>query len=141
MEFGPKFMKDKPDGIKSQLRLDFNYRYYPNGIGNRINFYFLFNTAYHFSKREVIYEYSSSDEYFLQIYRYRNHIIRFNAGYGFHVTVFKGLYIGNYVGAGIAFDKQNSTIIYEPSTLLPFSQKTLHEEPSVVFGLDIGYRF
>lgn len=142
LEFGPKIFLFDRDYYDRQLGTEFNYRYYPNTVHNRFNLFFLFNTDY-----INVYKISNYQQYIYDSNQYVNvnqksnqNNIALNAGYGFHVNLFKGLYIGNNVGAGIILEN-NKVVRNSEEPSINSTRRYKNVDLSFLLTVSLGYRF
>lgn len=125
-----------------QFGTEFNYRYYPNGVHNRFNLFFLFNFDYRYINRKYDYTlYTGTPPQVVTVNSKNNsHFFVFNGGYGFQANLFKGIYIGTYIGGGIYTERShsiNSSI--EPA--FNSSYRSNYKEFSFLLAGSLGFRF
>lgn len=109
------------------LSVDLNYKYYPNGMGNKFNMYFLTNLSYANNKRKT---------YYPTTYNY----LFLNGGYGFDVIAAEG--VGLYLGTNISL----GAFTYSRTSEVPFSGFESHGlfkhiGYAIFVQCNIGYRF
>ena len=142
LELGPKFNYMDWHDSDQQFGTEFNYRYYPNGVHNRFNLFFLFNFDYRYINGK--YDYTLYTGYPPQVVTVNSkkdsHFFVFNGGYGFQANLFKGIYIGTYIGGGIYTERShsiNSSI--EPA--FNSSYRSNYKEFSFLLAGSLGFRF
>lgn len=142
LEFGPKFFLIDRNYYNQRFGTEFNYRYYPNGVHNRFNLFFLLNADYiHLYKISDYQQYvSSSNQYVMVNKKRRDNDLTMNIGYGFHANLFKGLYIGNNIGAGILLERSK---VVRNSTESSINSTNRYNNMALSFLLTVtlGYRF
>ena len=107
------------------LSSEFNYKYFPNGIGKKLNMFFIARLSYVRSTRNNFYP---------TTYNY----LFINGGYGFEIKPSKNMFIGtNVTLGGYTFNKRSET----PYTA--FESQNLFKEVglNVAFQFNIGYWF
>lgn len=104
---------------------EFNYKHFPNGTDNKFNMYLIARFSYINSTRET---------YYPTTYNY----LFLNAGYGFEIKTFKGVYIGTNISTGIFTYSKKSDIPYEA-----FASQKLFDtyRINLAFQFNAGYRF
>jgi hypothetical protein len=107
------------------LSLEMNYKYFPNGLGNKFNMYLITHFSYVNNKLET---------YYPTTYNY----LFLNGGYGFQINAFKGTHIGTNVSLGAFTYQNNSENPYDG-----FASNSLFDEfgLNLSFQFNIGYRF
>jgi hypothetical protein len=111
---------------QSVFSVDHNTKLFPNGLGNKVNFYFLGNLAYVYNHRET---------FFPTTYNY----IFFNAGYGFEVMIVENLYLDTNVSyGGFTYSKTTDN---PAQSYLDAEQLFLDYGSNLAFQLNLGYRF
>jgi opacity protein-like surface antigen len=141
-ELGPKFQFTRNDYYKRQLGIEFDYRYYPNGIEKRFSMFLLINADYY--SRLLLREYQqySNDPLFAGTVNQRStrNYYTLNAGYGVQMNLLGKLYLGSNIGIGILLedydDKRTSTNENLNSYKGDFS-----EELNFIASMSLGYRF
>ena len=101
------------------LSLELNYKYFPNGAGNKFNMYLLTRFSYLNNKLET---------YYPTTYNY----LFLNGGYGFQINAFEGSYIGTNVSLGVFTHQKISENPYPE-----FASNNLFDE----FGLNLAFQF
>lgn len=104
---------------------DFNYKYFPNGIGNKYNMYLITSLSYVNNKKLT---------YYPTKYKY----VFLNGGYGFEINAFKGAYLGTNITTGAFTYQVKSKNPYEG-----FAKNELFDEFrfNLAFQFNVGYRF
>ncbi len=107
------------------ISLELNYKYFPNGTGNKFNMYLITHFSYVNNKLETYYP-TTFNYLFL------------NGGYGFQINVLNGAYLGTNVNVGIFTHQKNSGNPYPE-----FASNKLFDEfgMNLAFQFNIGYRF
>jgi hypothetical protein len=106
------------------LSTEFNYKYFPNGIENRFNIYFLTN-------------FTHSNKLIRQSLDTRDNYLILTGGYGFQVKVLKNAYFGTNVNiGGLTKSRSSEDPNYNNNQKL-FDRYYL----SGAIRLNIGYRF
>ncbi|MBI1306790.1 MAG: hypothetical protein GC181_09265 [Bacteroidetes bacterium] len=113
--------------LKQKQRLvsgEMNYKYFPNGMANKLNMYLVGRFSYVNNKR---------DTYFPTTYNY----LFLNGGYGFEINAFTGVYLGTNVSAGGFTYSKNSENPY-----LSYSKNKMFDNSglNLAFQFNIGYR-
>ncbi len=123
------------DSFERKLGVEFNYKYFVNGIENRFNFYFIGRAGVVNSLRTstVVYPLVSGD-----YIRKENHLSA-TVGYGFQLKLFKGAYLGTDINIGGATRNVDSKNTATGSNYFSPMFKSFYLER--VIQLSIGYRF
>lgn len=105
---------------------ELNYKYFPNGMENKFNMYFVGSLTYLSNRR---------DTYYPSTYKY----LFLNGGYGFQVTVFRGVYMGTNIEIGTFTTSKNSENPIERT----YGSEDMFEEfgANIAFQFNLGYRF
>lgn len=142
LEFGPKLFMSDRNYYDRLVGTEFNYRYYPNSAHNRFNLFFLANFDYINLYKVSDYEgYIYETGQFVPVNKKTNeHNFILNLGYGFHANLFKGLYIGNNIGAGFALERFKVVRNSVEPTINGTSRYT-NFDLSFLFTISLGYRF
>lgn len=74
---------------------EFNYKYFPNGNGNKFNMYLMMSFVYVNQLRKT---------YYPATYQY----LFLNGGYGFQIKTFKGMYVGTNINIGTFTNSKRS---------------------------------
>lgn len=104
---------------------ELNYKFYPNGMDNKFNLYFLTQIAYLNRAQHSFYPAN---------YNY----LFANGGYGFEIKAHKDIYIGSHISVGAFSYNKTSENPY-----LEFSNSEFFEEFdfNLSFQFNVGYRF
>lgn len=115
-----------------KLGAEFNYKYFPNGLDNRFNLYFVTNLAL----TNTFYE--SVTYYYDAISQSRNHL-SLMGGSGFQIKLFGKAYIRSRFNLG-AMTYSSKTVIEGgyPSYFRPMFENVYLDG---VIRVNIGYRF
>ena len=107
------------------LSTEFNYKYFPNGMGNKFNMYLIARLSYLNMRR---------DTYYPTTYNY----LFLNPGYGIELRAYKSLYMGTNISVGTFTYSKKSEVPYES-----FASKNLFDEIgfNMAFQFNLGYRF
>lgn len=141
-ELGPKFPLMRGKYYKRQMGLEFNYRYYPNGIKNRYSMFFLVNSDFYQKLLVREYQNASANPLYAGTVNQRatTNYYTLNLGYGIQVNLFKGMYLGSNIGVGILLedydDNRTSTNKNLNSRKGDFSK-----EFNFIGAISLGYRF
>ncbi|MEQ9375543.1 MAG: hypothetical protein RIG68_10205 [Imperialibacter sp.] len=135
---GASFYKEKsqfelgvgfyPFVVKNQRVVsgNFNYKYFPNGAGNKFNLFLIISGAYVNQLRKT---------YYPATYQY----LFLGGGYGMQISLFKGVYLGTNINLG--------TFTHSKRTENPYknylgTQKLFDEfGMNLAFQANVGYRF
>ena len=121
-------------------------RYYPLKISKLLNFYFMID-IYYFHQTNG---YNSTMEYLTNIYYDMNYsstsqTLRCQAGYGFTLKIYKGLFLSQALGVGTDFKGyNNSTIVTghpELNTSYSGGNVFLNSENSATIKIGLEYHF
>jgi hypothetical protein len=104
---------------------ELNYKFYPNGMGNKFNLYFL--TQFAFLNR-------TQHSYYPANYNY----LFVNGGYGLEIKVHNKIYLGSHISVG-AFSYGKTS----ENPHLDFSKNNMFDEIGInlTFQINVGYRF
>ncbi|MCH2233347.1 MAG: hypothetical protein MK078_03755 [Crocinitomicaceae bacterium] len=104
---------------------EFNYKFFPNGTGNKFNMYVIGRFSYIHNPR---------DTYYPTTYNY----LFLNGGYGFQLVPFKNAYMGTNISIGTFTYNKRSEIPYDG-----FTEKNLFDSFgfNLAFQFNFGYRF
>lgn len=136
-DLGPSFGLFSHYGDSKSLCLEGNYRYYPNGINQRFNLFFLLNLSYYHSNRT----YNGTQGTIVYLNQFTDNIYNFNAGYGFNLAIWKGLFLGVQVGAGISHTTYDESHTSNPTQPKDFSYSSVNNRYCFLGQLNLGYRF
>ena len=100
------------------LSADINYKYFPNGIEQKFNLYFV---------SQLVFIHNQRNTYYPATYNY----LFLNTGYGFQIKLFDGAYLGTNVKIGTFTYNKSSTNPYEG-----FSSKGFFDE----IGLNLDFQ-
>jgi hypothetical protein len=110
---------------QSLLNTEMNFKYFPNGTANKFNLYMLTQFSYVKNERNT---------YYPATYHY----LFLNAGYGFQIRLFEGLYLGTNFSIGTFSSSKKSNNPYEGFT----SHKMLDEMGiNMAAQFHLSYRF
>lgn len=142
LELGPKFQFTQNDYYKRQFGVEFNYRYYPNGINKRFSMFFLLNSDYFRKLLEREYQQYSNDPAFIGTVNQKStrNYYTLNLGYGVHVNLIKGLYLSSNMGIGLLLEDYNDNRNSTNENLNSF-KGYFNEELNFIAAFSIGYRF
>lgn len=106
-----------------------DYKYFPNGIGNRFNLYF--NANLNFTNEFI------DHNYIINNYQSTYNYLSLTAGYGFQLKILKNAFIGTNLNFGMNTNSRHST---DPQGQY---ERPLFEsfEMDGAIRIDIGYRF
>ena len=125
LELGVGF---NPFNQKDQRMLSgaFNYKYFPNGRGNKFNLYLMMSFAYVNQLRKT---------YYPATYQY----LFLNGGYGFQIKTFKGMYFGTNINIGTFTNSKHSENPYNAY----YGSENLFDEfgVSLTCQIIVGYHF
>ena len=104
---------------------EINYKYFPNGVAEKFNLYFISQLAIFHNQRNT---------YYPATYNY----LFLNAGYGFQIKLFDNAYLGTNVKAGTFTFNKSSTNPYEGFQSTSFFDET---GLNLDFQLHLNYYF
>ena len=141
-ELGPKFQFMRNDYSKRQLGIDFNYRYYPNGISKRFSMFFLTNSDFYTKLLEREYQQNSNDPLLAGTVSQKStrNYYTLNLGYGVQMNVVGKLYLGSNIGLGILLEDYDDNRSSTNENLNSY-KGYLSEELNFIASMSIGYRF
>lgn len=89
-------------GYDNLIGGEINYKYFPNGIKNRFNLYFVASSTYHHDSRSGIrYDYSNyPNQPSTYSYESSNNNINLLGGYGFQLKILQTGYVGTCIQLG-----------------------------------------
>lgn len=119
--FNPGIRKDQ-----KILSGELNYKYFPNGMENKFNMFLIAQLSYLNNQRATFYP-TTLNYIFL------------NSGYGFHITPFKGAYMGTNISIGSFTYSKNSENPYQSQ----FTSNSFFDEIGFTLAMqfNIGYTF
>lgn len=104
---------------------ELNYKFYPNEMDNKINFYFL---------SQIAYLNRAQHSFYAANYNY----LFVNGGYGIEIKAHKDIYLGSHISVGaFSYSKTSENPYHE------FSKSDFFEELglNLAFQFNVGYRF
>jgi len=141
-ELGPKFQFVGNDYYKRQLGIEFNYRYYPNGIKNRFSLFFLINSDFYSKLLERQYQQYSNDPQLVGTVNQKStrNYYTLNFGYGAQMNLIGSLYLASNIGVGILLEDYDDNRTSTNENLIS-NKGYFNEELNFVAAMSIGYRF
>ncbi|MDG1333499.1 MAG: hypothetical protein P8P74_14280 [Crocinitomicaceae bacterium] len=131
LELGLAIHPGRISSNNRNLGVEFNYKYFPNGIANRFNMYFTTNltlTNQHYEQNYSGYRYER-----------RTNFLNLTGGYGFQVSLFKKAYVGTSLNVGVMTCRDNIKNSYGYSNYVSPMFNEFYLDAAV--RLNIGYRF
>jgi hypothetical protein len=143
---GPRVFisRSSPHYKWTRLGLEYTYKIFPNPTSRRFNFYFLFDFDI------VMYRSKENVDYYLYSVHYvgtrtsTRYSITNNIGYGFKMTIFKGLYLNHSIGAGIGLFRDDDALDIPDNPTASYSNKgniISYGTPSILLNVGLGYDF